>query len=37
MRESKTLEFCKDIMKRIVEIGYTDQIAKREIEKVKME
>jgi hypothetical protein len=36
MRESKTLEFCKEIMKRIVEIGYADQIAKREIEKIIM-
>jgi len=34
--KAKTLDVCKEIMKAIAERGYTNQIHKRELEKVIM-
>jgi hypothetical protein len=36
LTKAKTLDVCKEIMKAIAERGYTNQIHKRELEKIIM-
>jgi len=34
MKQSKVLEYCTEIIKHLVENGYTNQVSKKELERI---